>query len=503
LLASEDLRQAASGVVFVPGGYADRYAKPLLAEFSQLNAALGNHYKEMPQAVGPLLDAVAKVSREVLVDPKMDAPTRACIEAYLQALRSALSHDPVLVMINGCVKSDPDGSYETLVATMEMVSVRENIVRDRLSAMREELEPLIQKALGGVNLQQTMWMLQKVMANYERQVRLIDETPPQVDLRALGPALDELDKALAHATQVFRRSSLYRICSARPAPPPDVLDAVLRPRFEQVRSVIEKRWERLATFGPIARLTNEKKIPRLRADEARSGLQRLRLVVVDGPAERAHYIPETHTVTVSNGLAAMLCTERFPYIEAALRNDASRVQSARDLSGKEGSFEDLLQTAFAFEGSAALAIAEQMELQLVTALDFLLAHEVAHALFDRGNQPGPLAPRERELRADTFAFVIVDRTSETALIKRIAAISEDEVGPLPGRPAAPQNQRTPAEYAMLATLPGGLALLSIYSGTRFEQGDAEHPPLRDRMGYIHRWMAEPLAGRDAGSYESK
>lgn len=496
LLASEELKEAIGQLAFYPGGPLERSMAPYQEEMRSLTASMAPRYLKLPETMRPFMDVVVRTAREVLIDPRKDGAVNACLAAYLDAMRRVYRDDPLLIMTKGCLETDPDGSYETLVATMEIVSANESLIGERLAARMEgELEPLIQQILREFNPVQLQAEIGAAMQRIERGRRRQEQREEPVRLNDLAAPLARLEAAQDHAEQIWRDSTLYRVCGAGQAASPEVLSAVLQPRFDATRDLIAKRWARLSASGAIARLASQGRLPSLSQDAVRAELEPLRLAVSQASAERANYVRATRTVTIPSGLVAALCSGGSAQrIGRALEEDRKRAQSLRaGPHAQEMALTGFEELVFGLVGPTAMALAGKEELELVSAVDFLIAHEFAHALFDHSPTAVLLTPREQELRADSFAFVVVDRTSMVALFKRIASLGEDEMPT--GRPGAnafnASAQHSPAERALGETLPGGQALLMVYEGTAFERSP-DHPPLQERMQWIWKWNLEPL-----------
>lgn len=492
--SSEELNEAVGGVLFSEGGswFGTKMRETFSRNFQSISAA---YVKEFPNFAKPMIDFVLRIERETFAASKLSPAMRACVDTYFDAMQKVFTDDPVLLFKRGCVAADPDGTYETMVATIEFMSQNDDLVQRNLLDHEKELAALIERVeLGTSNLSVIERQMESAMATVMRQV---SDAPSRVDSRNLAPSLGKVEKQLASAGRVWHESTIYRACSGGNEPASrDAMKGIVQLRFELIRSMIVNRWRAWGRSAPFAALVSEQKLPDLSESDIRDDAASVKLSVeIAGPGA-AGYSHWRRTIVIPNGLVAELCPRDIAQFDALLQADG---QIVRDLKAPPQSdslsIETLLGALFRLRGAQVLAAAEKAELEFVSALDFAIAHEFAHALFDQRSVPAKLTAREQELRADGFAYVIVDRTSEVSLFKRIANLTDpaSERSSAMGLP-----QQTPlTNKALISTMPGGIALLRIYLGTRFERGDTEHPPMEARIQWVEKYVQQPLEPRAA------
>ena len=128
------------------------------------------------------------------------------------------------------------------------------------------------------------------------------------------------------------------------------------------------------------------------------------------------------------------------------------------------------------EQAQAIEAANQ---EMVEALDFLLAHELAHLLLDDPRVTDSMSPFERELRADMLAAAVVESIYPRTMLARMA-----QFGPARTRTISNWGKEPGAASD---PMPGPEALFVLVAKAGYEARRPEfHPPLQERIARLRK-----------------
>lgn len=117
---------------------------------------------------------------------------------------------------------------------------------------------------------------------------------------------------------------------------------------------------------------------------------------------------------------------------------------------------------------------KKAQYEYISSVLFVIAHELAHATYDRFNPPLH-APEWTEVRADLFGIFVTEMLMREAQTK---AASNAEV--LSGG----FHTNDPDKIIRLSSDAGYLVFLDIYSKTKFSEGDKLHLPIDKRKALL-------------------
>ena len=186
-------------------------------------------------------------------------------------------------------------------------------------------------------------------------------------------------------------------------------------------------------------------------------------------------------VAVSTGLVAKICALADPRQEV----EALALQLERNAKLRtEVTFRDYVREMQAGLPGASIGGIEPWMLALeirrreviaALMLTFVLGHEFAHLSLDALRDPEPLEPAGRELRADVLGLLMADVSNKLSARKRECDV------------AIRTSRRCHVSDDAISEVASDYSFdqfLGLYQRTEFSEGDAEHPPIQERLSRL-------------------
>ncbi len=451
----------------------------------EIRAVSGSYVQRLQNASQAVYGAFSTIIGEVLLPTTNDEPLRNCIRAMARSARNSFQPDFLTSVQPECGDGPlSTGNYDRLMIVLELGMLHGAEVSERLEQWwASHSINVIDRNLD-----------KKLDAILSYKSRLFTERFNEwgsSDAKVPSSVVAPIARAIAQGQEVWRKSGLRLTCanaSAHAYGDSKWLrdwSALVEERLNRIKQFLVVKGEGIVREGLPARMLSDSLVPKASFRARTAILDKIGVAVQEGESFQSEYRPSANSISVTTGVAKDLCKsmEHVQNIEDIVAEDNSSLQGILGMAHEGGLHpKDFVRTLSRLNSQGALGVAEREELEFLSAIDFLLAHEVSHALFDYSKDSTLSDQRSREARADGFAFIVVDRTSALSMLKTFFKARIVNASGEGGR----DSVKPWAE-----TLPGGAALLKIFLDTRFER-DAEHPPVAERMRSIENLLENPL-----------
>lgn len=433
-----------------------------------------------------LYNDFASILEETLLPTTSDEHLKDCIKAMARATRGEYLPDFLTSVQPECGEGPIGyGNYDRLMMVLEIGQLHRDEMMEKLD-QRLASHPI--HILMDQNFEDKLdSILDKKSRLFTDRFNAWFSSSPIVTSSIVEP----IAQATEREQDAWNSSALKQICLN----PDSTHDGgsiwfhdwndLVEKRFKVIKQILIAQGNNLVREGLPARMLSDRLIPKASFHRRIAMLQEVGVTVQDGESSRSGYLPGSNNIVVTTGLAKDLC-KSMKFVrnidDDVVKDNISLKRLLSKARKSKLHSKELLLTLSTLNSPNALTFAEQEDLEFIGAVDFLLSHELAHALFDYSPDSSLPDQRSREERADGFAFIVVDRTSETSMLKTFFKTKVVQ---------SSNEQGQEAESFWADTFPGGVALLKIYQYTKFEK-DSEHLSAEERMESIENLIQNPV-----------